>query len=50
MPSAAERFQRKYAVDSVSGCWNWTACKVNRYGLFRVDRLIEAKIAEAVET
>jgi hypothetical protein len=32
--SVAERFRAKYVIDQQTGCWNWTACVVRRYGMF----------------
>lgn len=35
---ARSRFQRRYAVDELSGCWNWTGAKDGKgYGVMHVD-------------
>jgi hypothetical protein len=33
-----DRFNTKYTVDPVSGCWNWTASTWGGYGMFRHER------------
>lgn len=33
-----ERFSEKYAIDPVTGCWNWTGYKYHGYGILAVSR------------
>lgn len=37
--SVQSRFDAKYVIDPISGCWNWTAAKYyNGYGVFAMRR------------
>lgn len=31
-------FHAKYRIDAETGCWNWTACRSNGYGMIGVSR------------
>lgn len=38
-----ERFNTKYVVDPITGCWNWTALlNSHGYGLFRKDKIVSS--------